>query len=297
MSSRVWLSIRSFAQAGIAAATVSAALRYLPAAAARPLTRTNHRGEPISLRSGPALVGGVLAGIAQAPLPGRARAGLAIATAAAGILGAIDDFGEGASRKKGLKGHVGALLAGQVTTGAIKILGLAAAGIGSAALIPGSARPSGTSSPILRAADAALGGAVIAGCANLINLLDLRPGRALKVVLVAAPLVGARSVAGLPQLRERRVIALVAVASAAGAGAALLREDLAEQTMLGDTGANAAGAVLGAALVSVLGRRGQLVALGVLSALTLASERISFTKVIEGTAGLREFDGWGRRPR
>ncbi|MGL5827951.1 MAG: hypothetical protein ACRC0L_00085, partial [Angustibacter sp.] len=145
----------------------------------------------------------------------------------------------------------------------------------------------------LRVGDALLGGAVIAGCANLVNLLDLRPGRALKVVLVAAPLVGARSAVGIPAAR----IAGLAAATAAGAGAALLPEDLGEQTMLGDTGANAAGALLGAALVSVLGRRGQLVALGALSALTLASERISFTKVIEATPGLREFDRLGRRPR
>ena len=65
--------------------------------------------------------------------------------------------------------------------------------------------------------------------------------------------------------------------------------------MLGDTGANSAGALLGAALVQRSGRRGRWAALGVLAALTLASEKVSFTKVIESTPVLRELDAWGRR--
>ena len=65
--------------------------------------------------------------------------------------------------------------------------------------------------------------------------------------------------------------------------------------MLGDTGANSAGALLGTALVQRSGRRGRLAALAVLAGLTLASERVSFTKVIESTPGLRELDAFGRR--
>jgi hypothetical protein len=65
--------------------------------------------------------------------------------------------------------------------------------------------------------------------------------------------------------------------------------------MLGDTGANSAGALLGAALVERTGRGGRCAALAVLTALTLASERVSFTRVIESTPGLRELDALGRR--
>jgi hypothetical protein len=65
--------------------------------------------------------------------------------------------------------------------------------------------------------------------------------------------------------------------------------------MLGDTGANSAGALLGTALVQRTGRRGRWAALAVLTALTLASEKVSFTRVIESTPGLRELDALGRR--
>ena len=65
--------------------------------------------------------------------------------------------------------------------------------------------------------------------------------------------------------------------------------------MLGDTGANSAGAVLGVALVQATGRRGRLLSLTLLSALTLASEKVSFTKVIESTPVLRDLDALGRR--
>jgi UDP-GlcNAc:undecaprenyl-phosphate GlcNAc-1-phosphate transferase len=65
--------------------------------------------------------------------------------------------------------------------------------------------------------------------------------------------------------------------------------------MLGDAGANALGAVLGLAMVAREGRTARLVHLGVVTALTLASERVSFTRVIETTPVLRELDRLGRR--
>jgi UDP-N-acetylmuramyl pentapeptide phosphotransferase/UDP-N-acetylglucosamine-1-phosphate transferase len=84
-------------------------------------------------------------------------------------------------------------------------------------------------------------------------------------------------------------------AAAVGAGAAVLHDDLAERTMLGDAGANALGAALGLALVAREGRAARLVHLGVVTALTLASEKVSFTRVIERTPILRELDHLGRR--
>jgi hypothetical protein len=84
--------------------------------------------------------------------------------------------------------------------------------------------------------------------------------------------------------------------AAAGAAVAALPADLAGRSMLGDTGANSAGALLGTALVARSGHRGRLVALAVVTVLTLASEKVSFTTVIESTPGLRELDALGRRP-
>jgi UDP-N-acetylmuramyl pentapeptide phosphotransferase/UDP-N-acetylglucosamine-1-phosphate transferase len=66
--------------------------------------------------------------------------------------------------------------------------------------------------------------------------------------------------------------------------------------MLGDTGANAAGALLGVAALVSARRRDRWALLSVLVALTAASEKVSFTRVIEGTPVLRELDAWGRRP-
>jgi hypothetical protein len=66
--------------------------------------------------------------------------------------------------------------------------------------------------------------------------------------------------------------------------------------MLGDSGANALGALLGVALAARTGLVGRAGLLAVLAALTGASERVSFTSVIERTAGLRELDALGRRP-
>ena len=66
--------------------------------------------------------------------------------------------------------------------------------------------------------------------------------------------------------------------------------------MLGDAGANALGALLGVALAARTGAGRPGVALAVLAGLTAASEKVSFTKVIQDTPWLRELDELGRRP-
>jgi hypothetical protein len=66
--------------------------------------------------------------------------------------------------------------------------------------------------------------------------------------------------------------------------------------MLGDCGANSLGALLGLRLASIPGRGRRAGLLAGVVALTLASEKVSFTKVIEATPGLRELDRLGRRP-
>jgi len=276
------MTVRALAAGATAGITSVLALRLLrdtPPGGAGLWDRTNHAGEPVTLLEGPAFVlGASLAATAAGPGP-------AVAALGAGALGALDDLA-GDSSSKGLRGHLTALAHGELTTGAVKILGLAVTGLVSAALVD---RPRAGGARALGTADTLVAGAVVAGTANLLNLLDLRPGRALKATVIAGALTAADPRAAAAPA------AAAAAAAAAGAAIGLLGPDLAGETMLGDTGANSAGALLGAALVARTGRRGRLVALTILSALTLASERVSFTAVIESTPGLRELDAFGRR--
>jgi UDP-N-acetylmuramyl pentapeptide phosphotransferase/UDP-N-acetylglucosamine-1-phosphate transferase len=269
-----------------ASAAVSRQLlrRWAGPSGARPVasrdrwTRTNHRGEPISLLEGPAFAVAAGVGVALAPgIPARVRAAALVAGAAAAGLGAYDDHAEQQVRK-GLAGHLGALARGEITTGAVKVLGLTSSGLVASALL---SRRERSGSRVRDVLDVLAGGAVVAGSANLVNLLDLRPGRAVKATLVAAPSVGG----GGP-----------VAAATAGAALGVLPEDLAERTMLGDTGANAAGALLGVAALVSARRRGRWALLAALVALTVASEKVSFTRVIDATPVLRELDAWGRRP-
>jgi UDP-GlcNAc:undecaprenyl-phosphate/decaprenyl-phosphate GlcNAc-1-phosphate transferase len=86
------------------------------------------------------------------------------------------------------------------------------------------------------------------------------------------------------------------VAPPLGAALALLPDDLGERAMLGDAGANALGAMLGGAAAVSLPRPARIALLAGIVALTGASEKVSFTKVIERTPPLRWLDMLGRRP-
>ncbi|MBO0871256.1 MAG: hypothetical protein J2P15_22105, partial [Micromonosporaceae bacterium] len=212
---------------------------------------------------------------------GAGNASAAAAALAAGLgsgaVGLYDDVvGARPAQKaaKGFGGHLGALREGRVTAGVVKIVGVGTAAAIAAALLPDR---SGRGVAAGRLADVLLGAGVIAGSANLVNLLDLRPGRALKAGLAVATLSGPSA------------------AGPAGAAAALLPDDLGERVMLGDAGANALGALLGLALVARTGRVGRVALLAALAGAAAASERTSFTRVIEGTPALRWLDQLGRR--
>lgn len=262
--------------AALAGAVVARGVRRrigtTPPGGPRVWERANHRGGTVTLAAGPGAALGAAAGAALAPgaVPRVRSASVLVATAAAGA-GLYDDL-VGGSENKGLRGHLSALGRGEVTSGTVKVGVIGAAGLASGAMVSD------------RVLDAVVGGAAVACHANVLNLLDLRPGRALKVALLHAPAV-LRGPAAAP------------AAAALGAAAALLPDDLAEQTMLGDSGANALGAVLGLALVAREGRAARLAHLGVVAGLTLASEKVSFTEVIRRTPVLRELDELGRVPQ
>ena len=263
-----------------AARLAYAAANQRPPGGTKTWSRTNHRGEPVTLLEGPALAVGAIAGVlAQAGLgparSGAARSGAAMAVAAAGAaaFGAYDDLA-GSGDRRGFRGHLSALRNGEVTTGTVKLGGIGVTGIISAALAGGSP------------GDLVINAALVAGGANLLNLFDLRPGRAIKVSVASGALISAGGSRG----GNGGV-----VATPLAAALALFPDDLGERAMLGDCGANALGAMLGAAAAG-LPRPARIALLAGITGLTAASEKVSFTKVIERTPALRWLDMLGRRP-
>jgi UDP-N-acetylmuramyl pentapeptide phosphotransferase/UDP-N-acetylglucosamine-1-phosphate transferase len=208
--------------------------------------------------------------------PAGARAAAAVVGTVAAAVGGYDDLAGARpeqARDKGLAGHLAALRAGRVSAGAVKVAGIGAAAAVAAVLTR-------RDRSLL---DAVLTTGLVAGTANLLNLLDLRPGRAAKAAALAAATTLGGPAGGL-------------VAGPLGATLAVLPDDLGERVMLGDAGANPLGALLGLRLAAVPARSLRTALLAAVVGLNLASERVSFTRVIEATPGLRELDRLGRRP-
>ena len=196
-----------------------------------------------------------------------------------GFLGLFDDAA-GNRAHGGFHQHFRALLAGRATTGALKALYG-----GALALFAGWSLAGDWRRGLVAAA-------VVALAANAVNLLDVRPGRALKgFALLAA--AGAAGVAVLAEPGSWHWFHLSAGASTAGAAAALLRGDLRGEHMLGDAGSNVLGAAAGLLIAAApLWWQGLWCLLLVL--MHLYSERASLTELIERVELLRRFDRWGR---
>jgi UDP-GlcNAc:undecaprenyl-phosphate GlcNAc-1-phosphate transferase len=192
-----------------------------------------------------------------------------------GLLGLLDDLG-GAGESGGFAAHLQALAEGRLTTGAIKLFGGAAV-----AVVVAATREPDSIGRVL--AD----GALVALAANLGNLFDRAPGRTIKVTLVVFLVL----VLAVGAQRE-----LAGVALAVGAGAGLLTADLRERLMLGDAGANVLGAVLGLGVVLTCSAGVRTVVLVLVALLNLASEWVSFSRVIAAAPPLRAADRWGRLP-
>ncbi|MFY9846432.1 MAG: hypothetical protein WAK83_02560, partial [Trebonia sp.] len=112
-------ALTSVAAAGAARAAY-AVLTRRPPGGKKTWTRVNHRGEPVTLLEGPAVAAGAV--LAQFFYSERARSSarpaLALALAGAGAFGfgVYDDLA-GSGKRRGLRGHLGALANGEVTTG------------------------------------------------------------------------------------------------------------------------------------------------------------------------------------
>lgn len=268
--------------AAVAAPTAHALLTRPPSGLLRP----NFRGSQIPVVGGHVLLAGVLAGevgIAISYLVesgghsvpvflSRDHWGLLVLMLGFFGLGLTDDLA-GAGHARGFRGHLKALASGELTGGGIKALGGAALALVVAALWEH------------QIGRALLDAALICLAANLVNLLDLRPGRATKVYLAGWVALAATA------WDSAWVILTVPVATAA-----LLwgGPDLRERGMLGDAGANMLGAVLGGGVALTSGLRGRLVVLIVLAAVTLAAERWSLSAAINAVFPLRWLDQLGR---
>ena len=252
--------------------------------AAPALRRRNYRDHEL------ATAGGILLVLALVPIEavrallelldlGRegssaARALLLLACLGFGLLGLVDDL-LGTPDDRGFRGHLRALGEGRITTGMMKLAG----GGALAFVLVAAARPDAGWRLL---ADAL----VVALAANLVNLLDRAPGRAIKASLVGAVPLALAAGSGAVGL---------ALAPVLGGAAGLLGDDLRERLMLGDTGANVLGAALGLAAVLELGEGTRLVVLAVLVAVNVAAEVVSLSSVIDRTPPLRALDRLGRR--
>lgn len=258
------------------------------------LARQNYRGRALPTAAGIVVTlaavlveggRGIVAsfGLGDGPARG-ARLLILLVALGFGFLGLVDDLAgggggvpaAGGGAERGFRGHLGALAQGRVTTGALKLFGGAVVALVAVAPFVGE-----STGRLL--ADAAL----VALCANLGNLLDRAPGRAIKAGLGAFAVL---------LVAVRRSEDLSGVAVVIGASLGLFLDDLHERLMLGDAGANVIGAVLGLGVVATCGAVARDVTLVAVAGLNVAGELVSFSRVIEAVAPLRALDRAGRRP-
>ena len=203
-------------------------------------------------------IGVALLGFADDVLGGRAQAGAPSEPAA----------------PRGWRGHGTAAAGGSLTTGALKAVGALAL-----ALLVLSGKGYDTGEYLLAVA-------VLVLATNAFNLLDLRPGRALKVLV----LLGAALTLATWDSEPARVLGILL-----GGALAMAPYDLGERGMLGDAGSNLLGALAGFWLVYSLGTAGQAVALAALLVITIYGEFRSISALIERNPLTRGLDSIGRR--
>ncbi|HHW06547.1 MAG TPA: UDP-N-acetylmuramyl pentapeptide phosphotransferase [Clostridia bacterium] len=188
------------------------------------------------------------------------------------VLGLVDDL-KGEGIHKGFRGHFRALRHGHVTTGFIKAAGgliLALTGawtLGNHELI-----------------NLVVNTLLIALMTNFLNLMDLRPGRATKSFIAGAAIL----VLAAPRAEPDWLFIVV------GSALAYLPDDLKMKSMLGDTGANFWGFVLGLSAVVSLSITVKAMVLALLLAVHFYAERHSITRLIERTPWLNYLDRLGR---
>lgn len=187
-------------------------------------------------------------------------------------MGLVDDL-IGNRDTLGFKGHIKSLIGGKLTTGGLKaIIGLLIS------LFIASLFSSNIVELIVNTF-------IIALFTNLINLLDLRPGRAIKGFLSISILF---VLIGLPG--EVRIILISFIAY----GVAYLPQDIKAKSMMGDVGSNVFGIILGIVVVVSYTITIKYIILALLVLIHIITEKYSLTEIIKKNPILDFLDELGR---
>ena len=187
------------------------------------------------------------------------------------LVGILDDI-IGNRDVSGLKGHFKSLFKGNLTTGGFKALFGGFVGVLISVAI---------SKNII---DIGINTLIIALSTNLMNLLDLRPGRAIKVYLFLAILIFL-TIAGYPKGLLLLIVPSVLV---------YFTHDLKAKAMMGDTGSNVLGISIGILVAMGYGLGVRVGWLVFLIFIHLLTEKYSLTKIIEQNKFLNFIDKLGR---
>jgi len=253
----------------------------LTALRGRGAVRANHRGAPVAFPGGLAIVAAGLVALLPLAITERVAGGVFAPDAAPALiyvlgvaaLGWIDDLAGSGASERGWRGHARATATGRLSTGALKAAG--ALGLALFVLSPEGRSPLAYALAVL----------LLVLATNLFNLLDRRPGRSLKALV----LLGAGLTLGTLEVEPLWALGLFL-----GPMLVMLPLDLRERGMLGDTGSNAVGAVAGLWLVLTLPAAGQAAALALILVITVYGEFRSISSLIERVPLLRQLDSLGR---
>lgn len=261
-----------------AAAVVSISIPYIKQVLEVPTAlKENYLGEIIPTGMGIGFLPSVLAGSIVLVLSGDIDT-LLILILSLGIVvmsfaGIVDDFLDDGSIK-GLKGHIGYLFRGRLTTGSLKaVIGVIASILISMAVSTGFF-------------EGILNSLLFVLMTNLINLLDLRPGRAIKTFFLAwmVPYL-------IPSFNGYWAVLL----PLAGTLVAYFPFEMERKGMMGDAGSNGIGAALGIYYCLGAGLYQKAAIVITLALLHFISERYSFTGFIHRNKVLRYIDGIGSK--
>lgn len=188
------------------------------------------------------------------------------------LIGFIDDFlGDS---NKGFKEHLKKLLKNKyLTSGLLKAIMGGLLGINAALLAGGSFLT------------IFLNTLLVPLSVNTFNLMDVRPGRALKLYLFLSSLLFLCA----PEWVLLLIMPII------GTSLALFPIDLKENGMLGDAGSNLLGASVGFSLLFILDLPLKIIVLSVLLLAQWIGDTVSFTKIIENNRCLKFIDNLGRR--